>query len=90
MAEITKKTLDLKTPDLGDTDKIELLKWFVSVGDIVREGDELVELVTDKAAFPVEAPLPGKIIQILKLGGSIVQKDEILGVLEYDETTPYL
>ena len=90
MAEITKKTLDLKTPDLGDTDKIELLKWFVNVGDVVGEGDELVELVTDKAAFPVESPLPGKIIQILKLGGSIVQKDEILGVLEYDETTPHL
>jgi pyruvate/2-oxoglutarate dehydrogenase complex dihydrolipoamide acyltransferase (E2) component len=90
MAEITKKTLDLKTPDLGDTDKIELLKWFVNVGDVVEEGDELVELVTDKAAFPVESPLPGKIVQILKLVGSIVQKDEILGVLEYDETTPYL
>jgi pyruvate/2-oxoglutarate dehydrogenase complex dihydrolipoamide acyltransferase (E2) component len=90
MAELTKKTLDLKTPDLGDTDKIELLKWFVNVGDVVKEGDELVELVTDKASFPVEAPLPGKIIQIFKLGGSIVQRDEILGVLEYDETTSHL
>jgi pyruvate/2-oxoglutarate dehydrogenase complex dihydrolipoamide acyltransferase (E2) component len=90
MTKITKKTLDLRTPDLGDTDKIELLKWFVKVGDLVLEGDELVELVTDKASFPVEAPLPGKILEIFKMNGSIVQKDEILGVLEYDEITPHL
>lgn len=82
MTEITKKTLELRTPDLGDTDKIELLKWFVRVGDTVNEGDELVELVTDKASFPVEAPVNGKIIELYQQAGAIVSKDQILGLME--------
>lgn len=85
MAKIQKKTLNLKTPDLGDTDKIELLKWFVGVGEKVEEGQELVELVTDKASFPVESPFDGVILEILKPAGSLVIKDEILGILEYSD-----
>jgi pyruvate/2-oxoglutarate dehydrogenase complex dihydrolipoamide acyltransferase (E2) component len=85
MAEITKKTLELRTPDLGDTDKIELLKWFVQVGDIVKEGEELVELVTDKASFPVEAPVDGKIIELYQKAGAIVSKDQVLGLMEISE-----
>ena len=85
MAEITKKTLELRTPDLGDTDKIELLKWFVQVGDIVKEGDELVELVTDKASFPVEAPIDGKIIELYQNAGATVLKDQVLGLMEISE-----
>jgi pyruvate/2-oxoglutarate dehydrogenase complex dihydrolipoamide acyltransferase (E2) component len=85
MAEITKKTLELRTPDLGDTDKIELLKWFVQVGDEVKEGDELVELVTDKASFPVEAPVNGKILELYKKAGDLVLKDQVLGLLEISE-----
>ncbi|NBU97996.1 MAG: hypothetical protein EBS19_07275 [Spirochaetia bacterium] len=85
MAEITKKTLELRTPDLGDTDKIELLKWFVKEGDIVKEGDELVELVTDKASFPVEAPIDGKILELLQKAGATVLKDQILGLMEISD-----
>lgn len=83
MSTNEKKMIELRTPDLGDTDKIELIQWFVKPGEIVEEGRELVELVTDKASFPVEAPISGKILEILKPAGSIVVKDEILGKMEY-------
>lgn len=72
----------LKTPDLGDTEKIELIRWLVSPGDSVSEGEELVELVTDKAAFPVESPYPGVLSEIVAPAGSVVQKGQILGYLE--------
>lgn len=77
-----KKYFELKTPDLGDTDKIELIKWYKKVGDPVQEGQEILELVTDKAAFPVEAPVNGIISEIRVLAGSIVKKYEVLGVME--------
>lgn len=80
-----KKYINLITPDLGDSDKIELVKWYVQTGDKVENGQELVELVTDKAAFPVEAPFAGKITEIRINSGSIVQKGEILGILEIEE-----
>lgn len=74
--------LDLKTPDLGDADKIELVEWYVGIGDTVAIGQEILELVTDKASFPMEAPRKGKIVEILVNSGSIVQKSQILGKLE--------
>ncbi|MCB1177547.1 MAG: lipoyl domain-containing protein [Leptospiraceae bacterium] len=80
-----KKYIELKTPDLGDSDKIELIKWYVSEGEKVEIGQELIELVTDKAAFPVESPYEG-ILKEIKIGsGSIVQKGEVLGILELKE-----
>ncbi|GBF49750.1 biotin-requiring enzyme [Leptospira ryugenii] len=75
----------LKTPDLGDTEKIELIRWSVEAGAFVEEGEELIELVTDKAAFPVESPYKGKLKEIRVKAGSIVKKGEILGVLEISE-----
>ncbi len=72
----------LRTPDLGDTDKIELVKWLVGQGESVQEGQEIVELVTDKAAFPVESPYNGVLLEIKVKAGSIVKKDEVLGILE--------
>ncbi len=78
------KSFELKTPDLGDTDKIELLKWYVSVNQTVKVGDELLELVTDKAAFPVESPHSGILKSIFANSGDIVTKNQILGVLELD------
>lgn len=85
MSGITKKTIELRTPDLGDTDRIELIQWFIKPGDLVQEGTEIVELVTDKASFPVEAPIAGRLLDILKPAGSIVVKDEVLGHLEISE-----
>lgn len=72
----------LRTPDLGDTDKIELVKWLVKPGETVTEGQEIVELVTEKAAFPVESPYKGVLIEIKVPAGSVVKKDEVLGILE--------
>lgn len=77
-----KNYFELKTPDLGDTDKIELIQWYIRIGDSISKGQEILELVTDKAAFPVEAPNDGRLTEIRIPAGSIVQKYEILGVME--------
>ena len=80
-----KKIFDLVTPDLGDTDKIELINWYIAPGAKVEIGQEVLELVTDKAAFPMESPYSGILFEILKPQGSIVQKNEVLGRLEIIE-----
>jgi len=58
------KVIDLKIPDIGGNDGIELVKWNKKPGDSFSAGDELCELVTDKAAFALEAPQPGKLVAI--------------------------
>ncbi|MCW7487280.1 biotin/lipoyl-containing protein [Leptospira meyeri] len=75
----------LKTPDLGDTEKIELVRWLRSVGDSVSKGDEMIELVTDKAAFPVESPYSGILKKIIMEEGSVVKKGDILGIMDINE-----
>lgn len=85
---MTPKTDDFEliTPDLGDTDKIELVRWNAKQGETIEIGQEVCELVTDKASFPMESPIHGTLTQILKEKGSIVSKGEILGVIRREKT----
>ncbi|WCL50603.1 lipoyl domain-containing protein [Leptospira sp. GIMC2001] len=76
-----KTIFELITPDLGDTDKIELVKWYCKVGESIEEGQEVLELVTDKAAFPMESPRNGILSKVLFHEGDVVKRGDILGVL---------
>ena len=62
--------LTLNVPDIGDADQIELIEWKFGHGDSFKEGDELCDLVTDKAAFSLEAPSNGVLIEQLAGKGS--------------------
>jgi len=55
---------DLNIPDLGDSDEMELLIWHKKKGETFLQGDELADLVSDKAAFSLEAPGNGEILDI--------------------------
>ena len=47
-----------------------LVKWFVKVGDLVKAGDVLAEIETDKATMEVEAVDEGVVEQLLFKEGS--------------------
>ena len=76
------KTIPLNVPDIGDAEKIELVSWYAAVGEQVAEGQEICELVTDKAAVPMESPRAGKIAEIKREAGSTVVVGETLVLLE--------
>lgn len=47
---------ELFIPKLGQTvEEVTLVKWLRGDGDVVKRGDEVLEVETDKAIFPVEA-----------------------------------
>lgn len=55
----------VKMPDLGEgISKATVACWLVKVGDRVKEGDDIVELVTDKASFNVPAAVTGIVRKI--------------------------
>lgn len=60
------REIELKIPDVGDTSSIELVKWHLQEGENFSQGDELCDLVTDKAAFSLEAPQDGRLLQIFE------------------------
>ena len=50
-----------KMPDLGEgTVEAEVVAWHIKVGDIVQEDQVMAEVMTDKAAVEVPAPVSGK------------------------------
>src|SRR6202035_2189538 len=52
-----------KLPDLGEgTVEAEIVNWRVQPGDTVAEDDVLVEVMTEKAAVEVPAPVSGRVL----------------------------
>ncbi len=67
-------------PDLGDgISKVDVVAWIASEGAVVKQGDDLVELVTDKASFNVPAPVSGTLRKIFVLAGVEAAVGAILG-----------
>lgn len=56
---------EFNLPDIGEgTAEGEIVKWHVSVGQLVKEDDPLVEIMTDKATVVIPSPKNGKIVQL--------------------------
>src|ERR1700729_652836 len=54
-----------KMPDLGEgTVDAEIVAWHTKPGDIVNEDQVIVEVMTDKAAVEVPAPVSGTVVSI--------------------------
>jgi len=73
----------LKLPDLGEgTVEAEIVGWRVKPGDQVSEDDVLVEVMTEKAAVEVPAPVTGRIVATTGAPGDMVAVGAELVVLE--------
>src|SRR6202011_4132846 len=61
-------------PQLGETvAEGKILNWFKSVGDEVREGDNLFEVETDKVTLEVQSIVAGRLSEI-RVGAGVVAK----------------
>jgi len=73
----------IKLPNLGEgIEEAKVSFWYFSEGDSVNKGDDLVELITDKATFNVPAPASGVVKKILHLEGATVKVGDILAELK--------
>lgn len=78
------RQIPLNVPDIGDSDRIELVTWNVAVGALVEEHQELCELVTEKAAFPLESPFAGRLVELCREAGAVVRVGDLLALLEVE------
>ena len=73
-------------PELGEDVKSAVVSyWHFEVGDEVNEGDDFVEIATDKATFNIPAPISGKVTEIFYGEGDTVGVGETLAVIERKE-----
>jgi len=62
-----------KMPDLGEgTVEAEVVEWKVKVGDVVTEDQIIAEVMTDKAAVEIPAPVSGRVVSITGRPGDMV------------------
>jgi 2-oxoisovalerate dehydrogenase E2 component (dihydrolipoyl transacylase) len=62
-----------KLPDLGEgTVEAEIVGWRVKPGDTVTEDDVIVEVMTEKAAVEVPAPVSGRVVSTTGAPGDMV------------------
>ena len=74
-----------KLPDLGEgTVEAEIGEWHVKVGDKVAEDDVIVDMMTDKAAVEVSAPVSGRVASLHGEPGDIVAVGTNLIVFDGD------
>jgi 2-oxoisovalerate dehydrogenase E1 component len=59
-----------------------ILSWLKKVGDPVKRGEGVVEVETDKAAFPIESPVDGRLAAILVPEGSLVYHGQRLAIIQ--------
>jgi 2-oxoisovalerate dehydrogenase E2 component (dihydrolipoyl transacylase) len=72
-----------KMPDLGEgTVDAEIVAWHTKPGDAVTEDQLIVEVMTDKAAVEVPAPVSGRVVSITGAPGDKVAVGSPLIVFE--------
>ena len=78
---------EFKLPDIGEgVAEGEIVTWHVQVGQIVKEDEPMVEVMTDKATVTIAAPRTGRIAELRAAVGQVVQVHSVLVVFELDET----
>ena len=68
-------------PELGAA-PVRLSLWFAAPGDLVFEGDRLVEVVVAGATFDVSAPATGRLIERHAWPRDPLTPGQVLGVME--------
>jgi 2-oxoisovalerate dehydrogenase E2 component (dihydrolipoyl transacylase) len=76
-----------KMPDLGEgTVDAEIVAWHTKPGDAVTEDQLIVEVMTDKAAVEVPAPVSGRVVSITGAPGDKVAVGSPLIVFDVGES----
>lgn len=75
-------TIELRVPDIGNFDAVDIIEIPVNVGDTVAVDDTLMILESDKASMDVPAEAAGKIVELLVKVGDQVTTGDLIGRME--------
>jgi pyruvate dehydrogenase E2 component (dihydrolipoamide acetyltransferase) len=76
---------EFKLPDIGEgVAEGEIVAWFVKPGDVVREDQPMVEVMTDKATVTIGAPRAGTVVETHGREGEVMAVHSVLVVFDLD------
>ncbi len=72
-------TVEIKVPDIGDFDSVEVIEVLVAPGDTIQAEDSLISVESDKATMEIPAPQGGTVKALLvKVGDKVSEGSPIL------------
>ena len=75
-----------KLPDVGEgTAEAEIVAWHVAVGDRVKEDQQLVDVMTDKATVEMTSPVDGTVVSLKGQPGEMAPVGAVLVEFDTDE-----
>lgn len=76
-------------PEVGEgVTEAELVKWNVSVGDVIEPDQAVCEVMTDKATMEINCPVGGTVVEVCGEEGDIVPVHTPLIKLSQDGSAP--
>jgi len=80
--------IEIKVPDIGDFEGVEVIEVLVQAGDVVEAEQPLISLESDKATMEVPSPQAGTIGSINVSEGDKVSEGDVIGTLEAGDSEP--
>ncbi len=74
--------IEIKVPDIGNFDSVDVIDVLVKVGDIIAKEDSLITVESDKASMDIPAPQAGVVKELKVKVGDKVAKDSLILLLE--------
>jgi dihydrolipoamide dehydrogenase len=75
-------TVEIRIPDLGDAEEVQVVEILVTPGDQVAAEDGLITLESEKASMDVPSPSAGKVLEIHVEVGAKVEAGNLILTLE--------
>jgi len=79
--------VEIKVPDIGDFDAVEIIEVLVNVGDVIEANQDVITLESDKAAMEIPSDTAGTIVGLNVTVGDKVAEGSVILTLETAEDT---
>ena len=76
---------EIKVPDIGDFDAVEVIEVLVAEGDTVEKEQALITLESDKATLEVPSTVAGKITELKISEGDTVSEGDVIAMVEAED-----
>jgi len=74
--------VEVKVPDIGDFDSVEIIEVLVSVGDQIAEEDSLITVESDKASMEIPSSHAGTVKEIKVNVGDSIAEGGVVAIVE--------
>ncbi|MFO0573696.1 MAG: dihydrolipoamide acetyltransferase family protein [Polyangia bacterium] len=81
--------LSFRLPDIGEgVVEGEIVRWLVKEGDVLREDQPMVEVMTDKATVEIPTPRAGRVAKLMVPAGQVCAVGQVMLVIETEGSKP--